>query len=116
MERTQILRQDTMHNQNYGKRRPGLSSCYIAHRISSRHLSRSADSDDLRDCPQELQSQLRTSNPTLMVDAAAVDKQKAQLASAKRNSKPDFTLGYDFQFYRRRLPKSLFVLRKSASS
>ena len=98
MERTQILRQDTMHNQELWQAQARLKQL----------LHRTQDSPDIYPdpltvttfaiAPQELQSQLRTSNPTLMVDAAAVDKQKAQLASAKRNSKPDFTLGYDFQF------------------
>jgi NTP pyrophosphatase (non-canonical NTP hydrolase) len=33
-----------------------------------------------------------------MVDTQAVDKQKAQLASSKRSIKPDFNVGYAFQF------------------
>jgi outer membrane protein TolC len=46
---------------------------------------------------EELQSQLRARNPTLLLDADAVEKQKAQLASAKSENKPDFNVGYDFQ-------------------
>jgi outer membrane protein TolC len=47
--------------------------------------------------PQELQTQLHAKNPTLLVDADAVKKQNAQLASAKRGGKPDFNVGYTFQ-------------------
>jgi outer membrane protein TolC len=47
--------------------------------------------------PQELQNQLRSSNPALLADADVVEKQKAQLESAKRSRRPDFNVGYDFQ-------------------
>jgi len=97
MERTQILRQDTMHNQELWQAQARLKQL----------LHRTQDSPDIYPDPliatafaidpQELQGQLRANNPTLMVDAHAVDKQKAQLASAKRDSRPDFNVGYDFQ-------------------
>jgi len=97
MERTQILRQDTMHNQNLWRAQARLKQL----------LHRTQDSPDIYPDPltattfaidpQELQSQLRSSNPTLLVDASAIDKQKAQLASAKRGVKPDFNVGYAFQ-------------------
>jgi outer membrane protein TolC len=98
MERTQILRQDTMHNQNLWQAQARLKQL----------LHRAQDSSDIYPDPlaetpfsidsQELQTQLRSSNPTLMVDTQAVDKQKAQLASSKRSIKPDFNVGYAFQF------------------
>ena len=97
MERTQILRQDTMHNQNL----------WQAQALLKKLLHRTQDSPDIYPDPltattfaidpQELQSKLRASNPTLLVDASVVDKQKAQLASSKRGVKPDFNVGYAFQ-------------------
>jgi len=97
MERTQILRQDTMHNQELWQAQARLKQL----------LHRAQDSPDIYPDPlaatpfaidsQELQNQLRVSNPTLMVDAHVVGKQKAQLASAKRESQPDFNVGYAFQ-------------------
>jgi outer membrane protein TolC len=97
MERTQILRQDTMHNQNLWQAQARLKQL----------LHRTQDSPDILPDPLaatpfmidpgELQSQMRASYPTLMVDAHAVDKQKAQLASAKREGRPDFNVGYAFQ-------------------
>ena len=98
MERTQILRQDTMHNQELWQAQARIKQL----------LHRTQDSPDIYPdrltatpfeiAPQELQSKLRAINPTLMVDAAALDKQKAQLASAKREGRPDFNIGYTFQF------------------
>jgi len=97
MERTQILRQDTMHNQELWQAQARLKQL----------LHRAQDSPDIYPdpliatsfaiAPQELQSQLRSSNPTLLLDADTVEKQKAQLASASRDSRPDFNVGYDFQ-------------------
>jgi outer membrane protein TolC len=97
MERTQILRQDTMHNQNLWQAQARLKQL----------LHRTQDSSDIYPDPmtatpfaidpQELQSQLRANNPTLKVDTTVVDKQKAQLESAKRAVKPDFNVGYAFQ-------------------
>jgi outer membrane protein TolC len=97
MERTQILRQDTMHNQELWQAQARLKQL----------LHRTQDSPDIYPDaltatpfaidPQELQSQLRSHNPTLLVDADAVEKQKALLASAKRDGKPDFNVGYDVQ-------------------
>jgi cobalt-zinc-cadmium efflux system outer membrane protein len=97
MERTQILRQDTMHNQELWQAQARLKQL----------LHRTQDSPDIYPDPlaattfaadpQELRNQLRSGNPTLLMDASAVDKQKAQLASAKRSVKPDFNVGYAFQ-------------------
>ena len=97
MERTQILRQDTMHNQELRQAQARLKQL----------LHRTQDSPDIYPDPlaattfaadpQELRNQLRSGNPTLLMDASAVDKQKAQLASAKRSVKPDFNVGYAFQ-------------------
>jgi outer membrane protein TolC len=97
MERTQVLRQDTMHNQELWQAQARLKQ--LVHRTQ--------DSTDIYPEPltatpfainlEELQSQLRARNPTLLLDADAVEKQKAQLASAKSENKPDFNVGYDFQ-------------------
>jgi outer membrane protein TolC len=98
MERTKLLRDDTMHNQVLWQAQARLKQ--LLHRpqesldIYPDPVTPTPFSTD----PQELQSLLRSSNPTLQVDADAVAKQKAQLASASRESKPDFNVGYAFQF------------------
>jgi outer membrane protein, heavy metal efflux system len=40
---------------------------------------------------------VRKNNPQIQVDASAIQKQDAQVASAKREGKPDFELGYMYQ-------------------
>jgi cobalt-zinc-cadmium efflux system outer membrane protein len=97
MERTQILRQDTMHNQNLWQAQARLKQLLHRTQDSADILPDPLTATPFMIDPQELQSQMRASNPTLMVDAHAVDKQKAQLASAKRDDRPDFSLGYAFQ-------------------
>jgi outer membrane protein TolC len=97
MERTQLLRQETMHNLTLGQTQARLKQ--LLHRPQE-----SADilTDPLAATPftmdiEELQSQLRNRNPKLRVDADAVEKQNAQLASAKLGAKPDFSVGYQLQ-------------------
>ena len=97
MERTQILRQDTMHNQNLWQAQARLKQLLHRTQDSADILPDPLTATPFMIDPQELQSQMRASNPTLIVDAHAVDKQKAQLASAKRDDRPDFSLGYAFQ-------------------
>jgi len=97
MERTQIQRQDTMHNQTLGQAQARLKQ--LLHRrqdspdIVPEPLAASPFSRD----PDELQSLLRNQNPRLQKDTVAVEKQSAQVASAKREIKPDFTVGYKFE-------------------
>ena len=98
MERTRILRQDTMHNQNLWQAQARLKQLLHRTQDTSDIYPDPLTATPFEIDPQELQSQLRSSNPALMVDAAAVDKQKAQLASAKRDGRPDFNVGYAFQF------------------
>ena len=40
---------------------------------------------------------IKNNNPQIQVDASAIQKQDAQVASAKREGKPDFELGYMYQ-------------------
>jgi outer membrane protein TolC len=40
---------------------------------------------------------VRQNNPQIQVDASSIRKQEAQLASAKREGKPDFDLGYMYE-------------------
>ena len=93
LERTQIQRQDTMHYQNLDRAQARIKQL----------LHRAQDSLDIVPVPlaatpfnhdiAELQTQLRNQNPRLQVDSSAIRKQDAQLASAKREIKPDFSVG-----------------------
>jgi cobalt-zinc-cadmium efflux system outer membrane protein len=45
----------------------------------------------------ELLAMVRRNNPQIQVDASSIRKQDAQLASARREGKPDFEVGYIYQ-------------------
>lgn len=45
----------------------------------------------------ELLAMVRQNNPQIQVDASSIRKEEAQVASAKREGKPDFDLGYMYQ-------------------
>jgi outer membrane protein TolC len=51
----------------------------------------------LKHSADELLAMVRRNNPQIQVDASSIRKQDAQLASAKREGKPDFTVGYMYQ-------------------
>src|SRR5262249_31317799 len=58
--------------------------------------------EDLAETPLQLAAGdllalVKKNNPQVQVDASAIQKQDAQVASAKRESKPDFELGYMYQ-------------------
>ncbi|MGA7318249.1 MAG: TolC family protein [Silvibacterium sp.] len=45
----------------------------------------------------EVRAFIKNNNPQIQVDASAVRKQTAQVASAKREGKPDFEVGYMYE-------------------
>ena len=93
LERTQIQRQDTMHNQTLGQAQARLKQ--LLHRsqdsldIYPQRLEETQFTRDIGD----LQSQLRAQNPRLLVDQNVIQKQDAQVASVKREIKPDLNVG-----------------------
>ncbi len=55
---------------------------------------RNADADDCTTIPLAL---IQKQNPQVQIDISAIRKQDAQLASAMREGKPDFELGYLYE-------------------
>ena len=51
----------------------------------------------MRTTAAELFALIQKQNPQIQIDASAVRKQDAQLASAKREGKPDFEIGYQYE-------------------
>jgi outer membrane protein, heavy metal efflux system len=97
VNRTKIVKEVTMHHQQMEQLQAHLKGL----------LNRDQDSpdvvtDDLIETPfkrssDELLAVVRQNNPQIQVDASSVRKQEAQLASAKRESKPDFEVGYMYE-------------------
>jgi cobalt-zinc-cadmium efflux system outer membrane protein len=97
LEHTKILREETMHHGEVGQLQADLKQL----------LHRPQDSPDIVAEPltatsflrpqNDLREILPKQNPALLMDAAAVAKQDAQLSEVKSHSKPDFNIGYTFQ-------------------
>ncbi len=97
LERTKLVREITMHHQEMGKIQAHLKG--LLHRdqgsvdIDPEELTEST----LRLTSAELLDLVRQHNPEVQSNKSSIRKQDAQLASAKREGKPDFALGYMYQ-------------------
>lgn len=93
LERTEIKRQDTMHNETLAQAQARLKQlCHRSQDAADIFPLPLAETPFTRDIG-DLQNQLRMQNPRLQVDASAIAKQDAQVASAKREIKPDLNVG-----------------------
>lgn len=97
VNRTKIVKEITMHHQEMGKLQADLKGL-----LNRDQSSPDIATENLRETPMKLTSGdllalVRKSNPQIQVDANAIQKQDAQLASAKRDGKPDFEVGYMYQ-------------------
>jgi outer membrane protein TolC len=97
MERTRILREDTLHKLDLGQAQARLKQLLHRPQDSSDILPDPLAATPFTADPEQLEGQLRARNPTLRKDAGAVEKQNAQLASAKREGKPDFNVSYEVE-------------------
>src|SRR5271156_1004597 len=97
VNRTKIVKEITMHHQLMGQAQAHLKGL-----LSRDQGSPDIVTEDLIDTPfqrtsDELLAMVRQNNPQIQVDASSIQKQDAQLASAKRDGKPDFEVGYMYQ-------------------
>src|SRR5712664_1023134 len=97
VNRTKIVKEITMHHQQMGQVQAHLKAVF-----SRDQGSADSDTEDLIETPlkrtsDELLAVVRQNNPQIQVDASTIRKQDAQLASAKREGKPDFEVGYIYQ-------------------
>ena len=97
LDRTQLIRQITMHHEEVAQVQADLKSA----------LNRTQDSPDLivdslmvspfsRSVSEMLRAAQR-SNPVLAVDARSIAKQHSEVESARLAGKPDFSIGYMYQ-------------------
>jgi cobalt-zinc-cadmium efflux system outer membrane protein len=97
VNRTKIVKEITMHHQQMGQMQARLKGL-----LNRDQGSPDITTEDLMDTPlrrgsDELLAVVRENNPQIQVDASSVRTQEAQLASAKREGKPDFEVGYMYQ-------------------
>ncbi len=97
VERTKIVREITMNHQQVGQVQAHLKGLLNRDQGSADIVTEGLVEIPLKRSSQELLAMVRQNNPQIQVDASSIRKQDAQLASAKREGKPDFELGYMYQ-------------------
>jgi len=97
VNRTKIVREITMHHQLMGEVQAHLKGLLSRDQGSPDIVTEDLIESPLKRTSDELLAMVRQNNPQIQVDASSIRKQDAQLASAKREGKPDFDLGYMYQ-------------------
>jgi outer membrane protein TolC len=97
LNRTKIVREITMHHQQMGMVEAHLKSLLNRDQASPDIVTDGLSETPLRSTSNDLLSAIHQNNPQVQVDASVIQKQDAQVASAKREGKPDFEVGYLYQ-------------------
>ncbi|MGC2545908.1 MAG: TolC family protein, partial [Silvibacterium sp.] len=97
VDRTKIVREITMHHEQMGQVQAHLKGLLNRDQGSPDLVTEDLAETPLQRTSDELLAAVRQNNPQIQVDASAIRKQEAHLASAKREGKPDFDLGYMYQ-------------------
>jgi cobalt-zinc-cadmium efflux system outer membrane protein len=97
VNRTTIVKEITMHHQLMGQTQAHLKGFLSRDQGSPDIVTEDLIATPLQRTSDELLAMVRQNNPQIQVDASSIRKQDAQLASAKREGKPDFEVGYIYQ-------------------
>jgi cobalt-zinc-cadmium efflux system outer membrane protein len=97
VNRTKIVKEITMHHQQMGQVQAHLKGLLSRDQGSPDVVTEDLIETALQRTSDELLAVVRQNNPQIQVDASSIRKQDAQLASAKREGKPDFEVGYIYQ-------------------
>jgi outer membrane protein TolC len=97
VNRTNIVKEITMHHQQMGQIQAHLKGLLNRDQISPDIVTEDLIETPLKHNSDELLAMVQRNNPQIQVDASSIRKQEAQLAAAKREGKPDFDLGYMYQ-------------------
>jgi cobalt-zinc-cadmium efflux system outer membrane protein len=97
VNRTKIVKEITMHHQQMGQIQAHLKGLLSRDQGSQDIVTEDLTETPLKRTSDELLTVVRQNNPQIQVDASSILKQDAQLASAKREGKPDFEVGYMYQ-------------------
>jgi outer membrane protein, heavy metal efflux system len=97
VNRTKIVKEITMHHQLMGQVQADLKGLLSRDQGSPDIVTEDLVETPLKRTSDELLAVVQQNNPEIQVDASSIRKQDAQLASAKREGKPDFEVGYMYQ-------------------
>jgi cobalt-zinc-cadmium efflux system outer membrane protein len=97
VNRTKIVKEITMHHQLVGQVQAHLKGLLSRDQGSPDVVTEELIETPLKRTSDALLAVVRQNNPQIQLDATSIRKQDAQLASAKREGKPDFEFGYMYQ-------------------
>jgi outer membrane protein TolC len=97
VNRTRIVKEITMHHQQMGEVQAHLKGLLSRDQGSADIVTEDLTESLLKRTSDELLAMVRQDNPQIQFDASSIRKEDAQVASAKREGKPDFDLGYMYQ-------------------
>ncbi len=97
VDRTKIVREITMHHQQMGQIQAAFKGVLHRDQASPDIVTERLSESKIQLSSAQLLELVRQHNPQVQVDAGSIRKQDAQLASAKREGKPDFGLSYMYQ-------------------
>ncbi len=97
VNRTKIVKEITMHHQLMGQTQAHLKGLLSRDQGSPDIVTEDLTATPIQRTSDELLAMVRQNNPQIQVDASSIQKQEAQLASAKREGKPDFEVGYLYE-------------------
>lgn len=97
VNRTKIVKEITMHHQQMGQIQAHLKGLLSRDQGSPDIITEDLVATPLQRTSDELLAMVRQNNPQLQVDASSIRRRDAQVASAKREGKPDFEMGYLYE-------------------
>ena len=97
LARTKLVREITMHHQQMGQAQADLKELLHRPQTSPDIAAGELTATPLMQNASELLQFARKRNPAVLFDSLGVAKQTAELKSAERTGKPDFSLGYMYQ-------------------
>ena len=97
VERTKVVREITMHHQQMWKAQAHLKGLLNRDQGSPDIVTEDLTESPLKQTSADLLAMVHQNNPQILVDTKSIAKQDAQVASAKREGKPDFEVGYMYQ-------------------
>jgi cobalt-zinc-cadmium efflux system outer membrane protein len=89
VNRTKIVKEITMHHQQMGQVQAHLKGLLSRDQGSPDVVTEDLVETPLKRTSNQLLAFVRQNNPQIQVDPSSIRKQDAQLASAKREGKPD---------------------------
>jgi cobalt-zinc-cadmium efflux system outer membrane protein len=97
LNRTKIVREITMHHQQMGQLQAHLKGLLDRDQQSPDIVTEDLAETPLKLASGDLLALVKKNSPQIQVDASAIETGDMQVASAKREGKPDFELGYMYQ-------------------